>query len=86
MSTQLSELARHRGAGRLGLFRRDQLQTRVGSLSTGQRRRLALGRLLTTPYDLMVLDEPTKPLVARAGGRTGSRARPLRRSPGGGQP
>ncbi|ADB35944.1 ABC transporter related protein [Kribbella flavida DSM 17836] len=55
-------LARHRGAGGLGLFRPDQLQTRVGALSTGQRRRLALARLLTAQYDVMLLDEPTNHL------------------------
>jgi macrolide transport system ATP-binding/permease protein len=61
-ATLRSELVRHRGSGRLGLFRADQLQTRVEALSTGQRRRLALARLLTTPYDLLVLDEPTNHL------------------------
>jgi macrolide transport system ATP-binding/permease protein len=55
-------LMRHRGAGGLGLFRQDQLQTRVGALSTGQRRRLALARLLTSQYDGMLLDEPTNHL------------------------
>ncbi len=50
------------GAGNLGLFRADQLQTRVGALSTGQRRRLALARLLSTPYDVLFLDEPTNHL------------------------
>ncbi|GAB3827638.1 ABC-F family ATP-binding cassette domain-containing protein [Kribbella italica] len=55
-------LARHRGAGALGLFRKDQLPTRVGALSTGQRRRLALARLLTSQYDGMLLDEPTNHL------------------------
>jgi macrolide transport system ATP-binding/permease protein len=51
-----------KGANGLGLFRADQLQTRVGALSTGQRRRLALARLLTTPYDVLLLDEPTNHL------------------------
>jgi len=50
------------GAGNLGLFRAEQLHTRVGSLSTGQRRRLALARLLSTPYDVLLLDEPTNHL------------------------
>ncbi|HEY3559972.1 MAG TPA: ABC-F family ATP-binding cassette domain-containing protein [Kribbella sp.] len=55
-------LARHPGAAGLGLFRQEQLQTRVGALSTGQRRRLALARVLTTPYDVLLLDEPTNHL------------------------
>ncbi|GAB3942074.1 hypothetical protein GCM10029976_062470 [Kribbella albertanoniae] len=55
-------LARHQGAAELGLFRADQLSTRVGDLSTGQRRRLALARLLSTPYDVLLLDEPTNHL------------------------
>lgn len=46
----------------MGLFKADQLQTRVGELSTGQRRRLALARLLSTPYDVLLLDEPTNHL------------------------
>ncbi|MFG1818971.1 ABC-F family ATP-binding cassette domain-containing protein [Kribbella sp. NPDC049174] len=50
------------GAADLGLFRADQLQTRVRALSTGQRRRLALARLLSTPYDVLLLDEPTNHL------------------------
>ncbi|MEV6284443.1 ABC-F family ATP-binding cassette domain-containing protein [Kribbella sp. NPDC051770] len=60
--TLRTALARHRGATGLGLFRQEQLQTKVGALSTGQRRRLALARLLTTPYDGMLLDEPTNHL------------------------
>ncbi|NEA36440.1 ABC-F family ATP-binding cassette domain-containing protein [Streptomyces sp. SID13031] len=60
--TLRQELMLYAGAGRLGLFKRDQLQTRVGDLSTGQRRRLALVRLLTTRYDVLVLDEPTNHL------------------------
>jgi macrolide transport system ATP-binding/permease protein len=60
--TLREELLRHRGAGRLGLFKRDQLLTRIGDLSTGQRRRLALVELLTTRYDVLVLDEPTNHL------------------------
>ncbi|WP_427887458.1 ABC-F family ATP-binding cassette domain-containing protein [Kribbella sp. GL6] len=55
-------LARHPGAAGLGLFRQEQLQTRVGALSTGQRRRLALARVLTTTYDVLLLDEPTNHL------------------------
>ncbi|MGW3493611.1 TlrC/CarA/OleB/SrmB family ABC-F type ribosomal protection protein [Streptomyces sp. NPDC001020] len=57
------DLERHRGAllG-LGLFRPSDLATPVGRLSVGQRRRLALARLLHDPVDLLVLDEPTNHL------------------------
>jgi macrolide transport system ATP-binding/permease protein len=61
-ATLREELVRHRGSGRLGLFKREQLQTRVRELSTGQRRRLAIARLMTTQYDVLVLDEPTNHL------------------------
>ena len=61
-NTLRQELAQYRGAAGLGLFRADKLQTRVKALSTGQRRWLALARLLVTPYDLLVLDEPTNHL------------------------
>ncbi|GGO46571.1 ribosomal protection-like ABC-F family protein [Streptomyces lasiicapitis] len=43
----------------LGLFREEDLRRPVGTLSTGQRRRLELARLVTRPYDLLLLDEPT---------------------------
>ena len=61
-ATLRQALARHPGAGGLGLFRADQLQTTVSALSTGQRRRLALARLLTAPHDVLLLDEPTNHL------------------------
>ncbi|MEU5959537.1 ribosomal protection-like ABC-F family protein [Streptomyces sp. NPDC047525] len=53
----------HRGAllG-LGLFKPSDLATPVAGLSVGQRRRLALARLLHEPVDLLVLDEPTNHL------------------------
>ncbi|MFJ6513714.1 ribosomal protection-like ABC-F family protein [Streptomyces sp. NPDC091406] len=43
----------------LGLFRPEDLDVPVASLSIGQQRRLALARLVTRPADLLVLDEPT---------------------------
>lgn len=43
----------------LGLFRPEDLDVPVASLSAGQQRRLALARLVTRPADLLVLDEPT---------------------------
>lgn len=46
-----------------GLFRPDDLHVPVGSLSAGQRRRLALARLLARPADVLLLDEPTNHLA-----------------------
>ncbi|MFF8845080.1 ribosomal protection-like ABC-F family protein [Streptomyces sp. NPDC015127] len=46
-----------------GLFRPRDLHVRVGSLSAGQRRRLALARLLARPADLLLLDEPANHLA-----------------------
>ncbi|MFF4393510.1 ABC-F family ATP-binding cassette domain-containing protein [Streptomyces sp. NPDC001552] len=46
----------------LGLFARDRLSAPVGSLSVGQRQRLALARLVTEPADVLLLDEPTNHL------------------------
>ncbi|HEX2134202.1 MAG TPA: ABC-F family ATP-binding cassette domain-containing protein [Actinophytocola sp.] len=46
----------------LGLFRASDLRVPVGALSAGQRRRLALARLVTGPADLLLLDEPSNHL------------------------
>ncbi|MFE3381535.1 ABC-F family ATP-binding cassette domain-containing protein [Streptomyces anulatus] len=43
----------------LGLFRPEDLDVPVASLSVGQQRRLALARLVSRPADLLLLDEPT---------------------------
>ncbi|TGB02577.1 ABC-F family ATP-binding cassette domain-containing protein [Streptomyces sp. MZ04] len=46
----------------LGLFREEDFAVPVRGLSVGQRRRLALARLVTRPADLLLLDEPTNHL------------------------
>ncbi|MBM7787124.1 ribosomal protection-like ABC-F family protein [Tenggerimyces flavus] len=47
---------------RFGLFRTADLRKPVGTLSVGQRRRLALARVLDENVDLLLLDEPTNHL------------------------
>jgi macrolide transport system ATP-binding/permease protein len=47
---------------RFGLFRVEDIGKPVGTLSVGQRRRLALARLLDDDVDLLLLDEPTNHL------------------------
>ena len=42
-----------------GLVAPRDLSRRVGTLSVGQRRRLALAMVLASPPDLLILDEPT---------------------------
>ncbi|MBI2212622.1 MAG: ABC-F family ATP-binding cassette domain-containing protein [Acidobacteria bacterium] len=44
------------------LFRGEQPDTKVGSLSGGEKARVALAQLMLDPADLLVLDEPTNDL------------------------
>jgi ATP-binding cassette subfamily F protein uup len=72
----LGDLAAHEWAGRplvrqvltelLGGFDDVILDRRVGSLSGGERRRMALAALLLDEIDLLVLDEPTNHLDVEA--------------------
>lgn len=49
----------------LGLFRLDELDQTVDSLSVGQRRRIEVARLTSGAHDLLLLDEPTNHLSPR---------------------
>jgi len=42
-----------------GLFRFEDFDKRVGDLSSGQRRKVQIGRLMAGGYNLLMLDEPT---------------------------
>ncbi|SOD66627.1 ATPase components of ABC transporters with duplicated ATPase domains [Streptomyces zhaozhouensis] len=46
----------------LGLFAAERFDVPVARLSTGQRQRLALARLVDAPVDVLLLDEPTNHL------------------------
>jgi ATP-binding cassette subfamily F protein uup len=56
-----SHLHRHGYLERF-LFRADQMRQPVGSLSGGEQSRLLIARLMLTPANLLVLDEPTNDL------------------------
>jgi macrolide transport system ATP-binding/permease protein len=47
---------------RHGFFRHQDLDRRVADLSSGQRRKLQLARLVATGANLLLLDEPTNHL------------------------
>jgi ATP-binding cassette subfamily F protein uup len=44
------------------LFRKEQLDMPIGSLSGGERSRVLIARLMLQPADLLILDEPTNDL------------------------
>jgi ATP-binding cassette subfamily F protein uup len=44
------------------LFRADQLETPVGTLSGGEQARIAIAELMRQPADILLLDEPTNDL------------------------
>jgi macrolide transport system ATP-binding/permease protein len=57
-----NELAETVPLGSLGLLPAYQLSQPVGTLSVGQRRRLALALVIASPPELLLLDEPTNHL------------------------
>ncbi len=64
--------------GSLGLLGPSDLGRRVGELSAGQRRRLALALLVADPPEVLLLDEPTNhlsPPLRRTGGGPGHEPR-----------
>lgn len=44
------------------LFRTDQLSARVGELSGGEQARVLLAKIMLSPYDILIFDEPTNDL------------------------
>jgi ATP-binding cassette, subfamily F, member 3 len=60
----VAEMTQSRGRSILAhfLFQGDRVATRVGSLSLGERSRLAMAKLVASGHNLLLLDEPTNHL------------------------